>query len=173
MLRRLDEKEIALIRMGIWPCCGEREVQGGPRGGMMRNLRCPNCGTVVNIPAFKTSTEVMHQMCEMVSEPMYYDPEATMRRLEISHQQVKDINIIMSPAPYELRQQKKALRWARFPPTAKWVIKSGLTTMTAMLVAVTCWPGSIPERVFSMAFTALAGLLILVMGLRRFEHKGK
>lgn len=170
MLRKLDEKEIALIRMGIWPCCGEREVRGGARGGLMRNLHCPNCGTIVNIPAFKTSTEMMFQMCEMVKEPLYYDPQAVMRRLEITHEQIKNINIIMSPAPHEVRLQKKSMRRIKFGAALPWIIMiMVLVAIDALLI--TEWPSDHPGQRLGFMLGTSVGIIALAIRLWRLEHK--
>lgn len=59
---------------GKWPCCGETQYLGGPRGGMSQNVQCPNCGTKMNVIDPESGLPI--RCGEMLEEPVGYKPPA-------------------------------------------------------------------------------------------------
>ena len=45
----ITQQESDSINNGLCPDCGKDELYKGPRGGMMVNIRCDNCGSRFNI----------------------------------------------------------------------------------------------------------------------------
>jgi hypothetical protein len=180
MYRKLTDTEIALIRLGIWPCCGEKEVEGGPRGTLMRNLKCPGCGTIVNIPSFVTTTENMRQMCEMIHQPgPHYDPEAVARRVNLDPVQIARVNTILSSAPYEARNHRRQLlwdnlRWKNLPSDAKWVFTM-VPIMVAGLIGIVVTAGNRGAHICVwMLIVIAAGITLLFRPwIRRFKGEKK
>lgn len=49
-MRDMTKDELhAWYRRGRWPCCYGTGYLAGPRGGIMQNIKCPRCGTVMNV----------------------------------------------------------------------------------------------------------------------------
>lgn len=44
----LSEEAVAVLRGGTCPCCHERELEPGPRGGLSQNFTCRRCGARFN-----------------------------------------------------------------------------------------------------------------------------
>ncbi len=48
--RKMTPEELhAWYRRGRWPCCNGTGYLAGPRGGMMQNIKCPRCGTIMSV----------------------------------------------------------------------------------------------------------------------------
>jgi hypothetical protein len=59
----------------LWPCCKRSGYLEGPRGGMSMNIKCPRCGTVMNVidPARSHWWGWMGP-AQMIEEPPGYTP---------------------------------------------------------------------------------------------------
>lgn len=158
MYRKLSETEIALIRLNIWPCCGGNEVEAGPRGGIMRNMRCPRCGTVINIPALPVDTQGMLQMGEMIHQPQGYDPENIAKQHDLDAAQIERVNTITSPAPHEARQNMAKLLHNRRARTTNII---GGTTLAGAILTQVLWTGSQPAGNHVTAAIMTVGILVL------------
>jgi hypothetical protein len=71
-----DEK-YCWYRWGRWPCCQGTGYLAGPRGGVMQNIKCPRCGTEMNVfnPEDRRYWGVLG-FGQMLHEPENYRPAA-------------------------------------------------------------------------------------------------
>lgn len=69
-MRDLTEKEIQVWNSGKWPCCKGTSYNEGPEAGILMNVSCPTCGTVINVTNPKLG--MMSSFGQMVKEPEGY-----------------------------------------------------------------------------------------------------
>lgn len=172
MSRKLTDTEIALVRFGIWPCCGEKNSTAVESDAMMRTSKCVNCGTIIRSPLFVTTTEMMKRLSVMIHQPEpHYDAEATALRVGLTGAQVDRANLIMNLAPHEARQQRRKLWWLTIPPEIKWTVAwMSLILVLTMLVFENV-PGT-PFDQFRWAVRVLGvGVVVLFVGMAYLSWK--
>jgi hypothetical protein len=69
-----EEKE-AWYGRALWPCCGKSGYLAGPRGGMCMNIKCPRCGTKMNVidPELREYWSLTEMPGQMIEEPAGYN----------------------------------------------------------------------------------------------------
>jgi hypothetical protein len=68
-----------------WPCCGGKSFLRGPRGGLSMNVKCPRCGTRINVidPDENPGITNFGQMIE--EPPGYVQPRISLFRRLVLH----------------------------------------------------------------------------------------